>query len=254
MQKFKEIFDLCKKMLFPPHIKCAFCGAEIASTDKHSTCEKCLKTLPLNSGKVCTRCGHPVYAAAQYCLDCKGEPCEYQYARSPFLYDGLIKEAIYKLKYGDARYLAYPFSAYLVDEYISNNFSCDICIAVPLAPKRLKQRGYNQAYLLAKNFAKHISIPVIENVLIRIKETMPQAKQSNKDRAENMLGAFKIVNKTIIKGKNILLIDDIYTTGATVKECAKVLKSAGAKAIFVLTIAHAAKEIIYDAVPTEKII
>ncbi|MDD4275629.1 MAG: ComF family protein [Clostridia bacterium] len=252
MQKFKEIIELCKKMLFPPHIKCIFCGAEIDSTDKHSTCEKCLKILPLNTGKVCTRCGHPVYGASQYCLDCKGVPCDYEYARAPFIYEEQIKQIIHKFKYADARYLSYALSAYLADEYILNGFNCDVCIAVPLADKRLKQRGYNQADLLALDFAKHISIPVLDKVLIRIKETLPQAKQSGKNRAENLAGAFKVIDKKRIKGKNILLIDDIYTTGTTVKECSKVLVNGGAKAIYVLTVAHTAKEIVYDAPVTEK--
>ena len=253
MKKLTQLLNSFKRMLFPPHIKCVFCSSELSEKDKHLTCEKCFNTLPFNTGKVCTRCGHPVFGVAQYCIDCKGTPCDYEHARAPFLYEGQIKSILYKLKYSGAQYLSYALSAYLANEYIINNFSCDACIPVPLCNKRLKERGYNQAYLLARDFCNNIKIPLLSSTLIRIKDTPSQTQSSGRERAENMKGAFKVENKLSIKGKSILLIDDVYTSGATAMECASVLKRAGAKFVYVLCVAHTKKKIVYDAQITQKI-
>ena len=113
-----------------------------------------------------------------------------------------------------------------------------ILIPVPLGKKRLKWRGFNQAEELGKELAVFFRIPLISNCLVKIKETFPQVKLTDEARKENVKGVFSIENKELIKNKNILLIDDVYTTGTTLQECAGVLKKAGAKKIIGIVIAR----------------
>lgn len=115
----------------------------------------------------------------------------------------------------------------------------DIIIIVPISKHRKKERGYNQSYLIAKEISKIIKIPIAKKILYKIKNTVPQSSLNRKQREENAKGAYKIRNTTKLYNKKILLIDDIYTTGNTVNECAKVLMHNGVKRedIGVLTVA-----------------
>ena len=113
----------------------------------------------------------------------------------------------------------------------------DIIIPVPIHKKRKAQRGYNQTQLIASKISKYVGIKLCDDVLIKSKNTIAQSKLNKNKRKQNIKGAFKILNSEKIQGKNILLFDDIYTTGSTVNECSKILTRAGAKRIGVLTIA-----------------
>jgi ComF family protein len=110
---------------------------------------------------------------------------------------------------------------------------------VPLGKRRLKWRGFKQAEELAKELSSFLKIPLVSDCLIKIKETLPQVELSEKEREENIKGVFKIKNDEKILGKKILLVDDVYTTGSTMKECARILKRAGAKEIIGIVIARA---------------
>lgn len=113
----------------------------------------------------------------------------------------------------------------------------DLVLPVPLHKKRLRHRGFNQSALLARHVAKRISIPLITDCLVRVKDTVPQVGLHAKERKKNIKNAFEVRNKCI-EAKRLMLIDDVFTTGATVRECSKVLKKAGAKDIYVVTLAH----------------
>jgi ComF family protein len=114
-----------------------------------------------------------------------------------------------------------------------------ILIPIPLEKKRLKWRGFNQAEEIGKNLAKALKIPILKNVLFKTRKTLPQIELSEKEREENVRGCFLIKNKSLIENKKILLLDDIYTTGATMEEAARVLKKAGAKEIIGIVLARA---------------
>ena len=114
----------------------------------------------------------------------------------------------------------------------------DVLVPIPLARKKLKNRGYNQAEEIAKKLGKELKIPVIIDCLIKIRENLPQMELSKEERQENIKGVFEIKNKEKIQGKKILLVDDVYTTGATMEECAKVLKQAGAREIWGVVVAR----------------
>jgi ComF family protein len=151
-----------------------------------------------------------------------------------------MKEAIPRFKYHGAIRLAKPLGLFLA-EYQDPDFpfsEFNLILAVPLHRRRLRQRGFNQATLLARRVSRAHSIPLDSTSLLRSRFTEPQTQLSGPERLKNIRGAFKVGRPEIIAGKHILLIDDVFTTGATVQECAKVLVKGGAKRVDVLTLAR----------------
>lgn len=119
------------------------------------------------------------------------------------------------------------------------DYNPDIILPVPLHPKRLRWRGFNQALVLARVIGRRWQIPVDPFILVRSRETPPQTQLSEKERRKNVRGAFSLNSRKTVKGRIILLVDDVYTSGATVNECSRVLRRAGAKEVYVLTLARA---------------
>ena len=154
-------------------------------------------------------------------------------------YEGIIRDKILQYKFEDKAYIYKTFAKIV----LKNKKVCgllkkyDIIIPVPIHKKRKLQRGYNQTQLIAKEISKNIDIKLCNNVLIKNKNTIAQSKLNKNKRKQNIKGAFKVLNVQNIQGKNVLLFDDIYTTGSTANECSKILKEAGAKTVGVLTIA-----------------
>jgi len=154
-----------------------------------------------------------------------------------------IQNLIKKFKYEPfIKELALTLSSLIIEHFQMAdqkiNFNGFILIPLPLAKKRLKWRGYNQAEEIGKHLAQFFQIPLINDVLIKIKATLPQIEFTKEKREENMKGAFLVKSPDLVRGRKILLIDDIYTTGATMEECARVLKESGAKEIVGLVIAR----------------
>lgn len=157
-----------------------------------------------------------------------------------FLYEGIIREKLIQYKFQNQNYLCDFFVKILLNnEKISGILEkYDIIIPVPMYQKKEKRRGYNQTSLIAKRLAKNTkSLEYDGTSLKKIKDTQTQSSLNKLDRMKNIKNAYKVLNEQKIKKKKIILLDDIYTTGATVNECAKVLRKAGAKEILVLTIA-----------------
>lgn len=153
-----------------------------------------------------------------------------------FRYEEGIRDRLLKYKFRDYSYLYKFFSEIIVNNCnLENNY--DIILPVPIHKKRKQTRGYNQSELIAKEVAINSNLEYSKNVLIKTINTVPQSTLNQHQREKNVLGIYKVINSQIIKNKNILLIDDIYTTGSTVNECSKVLKQNGAKLVDVLTIA-----------------
>lgn len=227
-----------KNTLFPRGIKCIVCGQELKEKTQYGMCGTCLQALPFHSGKICYRCGDSIVGTGSYCLSCKDSQKDYEFARAPFLYEGAIQTLIYKLKYAKSKYLAPFLSAFLVDEFVKQDWQIDLVVPVPLHSKREKERGFNQAELLCCLFNEKLHIPIITNNLVRVKHTRTQTKLTKKQRKDNLEKAFQVLQKSEFKNKNILLIDDVFTTGATIEECSEVLKKAGAKNVYAITLAH----------------
>ncbi len=237
LQKIKEIF-------FPSGQKCLICKRELDGSSDKQVCKHCEDKLDFTTGKICDKCGQPIKTDANYCLRCKNKVPAYTFARAPFVYKGVILGLIKSLKYDGKKYVAKTLSNYLWDEYEKDKIKADLVIPVPLFEKRQKKRGFNQSELLCSTF-KENGLEIRTDILSRIKDTDTQTHLSREEREKNVGGAFKVTDKKSIKDKNILLIDDVYTTGSTTNECAKILLKAKAKNIYVLTVAHT---IIEDAI------
>ena len=156
---------------------------------------------------------------------------------SVFYYDDITRFSILRLKYYNQKQYAKVFAKMMYNKIVKIDIKqYDYIISVPMYIKKKKKRGYDQAEILGEELSKLINIPFEKNNLIRTKNTLPQSKVSFEDRHKNVEGVFKVLNKDKIKDKNILLIDDIYTTGSTINNCAKILKQAGANNICYFTL------------------
>lgn len=236
--KLKALLNKGWDFLFPDNLECIFCNAEIKNKNEFCCCEKCFDEF-LQGRKVCLKCGDSISHKGNYCLACKKEIClNYEFARAPFEYVGNVKTIVQNLKYSNGKWLAKYMAAFLAQEYENMNLETDVIIPVPMHKQKLKIRGYNQTELLAKELSAKINVAYSFNNLIKTRETTTQTKLNKAERLENLAGSFEVVNREEIVNKNILLIDDVFTTGATIEETSKILKFAGANKIYVLTFAH----------------
>ena len=156
-----------------------------------------------------------------------------------FKYKDIIRNTLIKYKFQNKSYLYKTFSKIILKNKKICGFlkNYDIIIPVPISKKRKKQRGYNQSYLITREIAKYSNLKYEKDCLVKQIDTIEQSKLDKIQRKLNVQGVYRVINKEKIISKNILLLDDIYTTGSTVNECAKTLKQAGANKIGVLTIA-----------------
>lgn len=223
-------------VLFPNGYKCVVCNAEIKPSP-FCVCEHCYNHLPHIVGKVCLRCGEPLYSDANYCLNCKNNKHEFTKCFAPFMFTEDVIKLIHNLKYDGKKYLATPLGNFMFKCFSEQNLNVDLVVPVPLHKSRQKQRGFNQAEELAKVFER-FWFNVNTTCLSRVKETATQTNLTKSERKENVSGAFKVENKSDVKNKVVLIIDDVYTTGATFNEVASVLIKAGAKQVYGLTCAH----------------
>ncbi len=201
-------------ILFPE--RCPYCGEVIKPLDV--ACEDCKEEMP--SDKLITQIAG-IYEAF-----------------SPFPYDGKYKDAILKIKFGKRKQFA-PQLAEIMAEKLKEYKDVshfDVITFVPLHKDTLKERGFNQSELLAKHLSENIGIPC-EAVLKKIKKNKPQHKLIAKERKKNVEGVFRCTDKKLVKGRKILLVDDIVTTGLTLSECIKILNEKGAEEIFCITFA-----------------
>ncbi len=232
--------------VFP--LDCKICKKPIRESKGYSICEDCFKTIELIEQPYCIKCGKPLIPTdffkqnrEIFCLDCKIKKYSFEFSRSTAIYDKALKKCIHLFKYYGEKKLAKPLGKLMVDYLLKNGEfenKLDLIIPVPLHKNDLKKRGFNQSVLLGKVIGDYFSIPVKESVLVKKKLTSFQINLSKKEREKNILGAFSVEKPEEIKGKNILILDDVLTTGSTVEECAKELMKARAKNIFVLTLAQ----------------
>jgi len=227
-----------------PSYTCLVCRGEINHGDTKYTCDACAKKLPLHE-HVCTTCGCEVAEKVITCSRCveKKKPWHFNKARSAFSYEDPVIGLILRLKYNAEGDVARFVANFLADVVKKHNMTADALIPIPLAPKRFRQRGYNQAGLIAKELSTILKVPVVDDVLFRTSFTTAQKEMSHEERKQNLRGAFDLHMPCDKLGeKRVLLIDDVFTTGSTVDECARILKKAKPKSIEVLTIAGVGQE------------
>jgi len=215
-------------------------------------CTTCSATFLSVESPICSKCGI-VFKSRQgedrVCGDCIEAPKNYGMARSTGVYDQVLMSAIHCLKYKEKIQLALPLGTLLFNTFSRywDKKRIDIIVPVPLHERKLRIRGFNPSFLLVRNWPQifemlngHLpAIPVDKDMLVRKKWTAPQAGLGRKERLQNIKNAFVINDTSKIEGKKILLVDDVYTTGATANECAKVLLKGGSRQVDVLTLARA---------------
>lgn len=218
--------------LFP--IRCLGCG-----TYDHWICPPCHTTLPILTEQQCPLCKKHVTNNGEVCLECatKNDTFDGVFVAS-YYNDKLLKKAIHYYKYRFVHELSSPLALLLAQSLHNSTLPTpDMIIPVPLHKRRLRWRGFNQAEKLAHDL--DLRIPVITDILLRVRYTKPQVRAgSKKRRKDNLSNAFYVHDAKKIKQKNILLIDDIMTTGTTLSECASALKNAGAKNVHCLILAR----------------
>ncbi len=217
-------------LLFPK--RCVGCGKE-----GDFICYSCRSSLPRIMPPMCPRCGRP-QPSGILCPNCVSWRAEIDGIRSPFRFDGVMRQAIHQLKYRNLRALAAPLARLLNDYLTTNPVPGEVLVPVPLHRKRLRERGYNQSSLLARELGKLVNLPVVDDCLTRERHAPPQARTATVgERQSNVANAF-VGRDQRLRGRQVLLIDDVSTSGATLNACAIALKTAGATSVWGLVLAR----------------
>lgn len=225
-------------ILYPKQRSCAVCDNKIDNSAIMGVCAWCMDLLPLITGPVCGKCGKPKKGETDHCTECDGIKIHFEQALSVFEYTASVQRLIYRIKYRGEQYLSCVLGGFLAKRLKEQKgWDYSALVAVPLHKKRQRERGFNQAALLASEISMMLDVPVIRNVLVRTKETSVQAGLGRQERFANLRQAFSVNEKSGIEGKRVVLVDDIFTTGSTVNECSRVLIEAGAEKVYVLTVA-----------------
>lgn len=237
----RNLLENVLDIIFPP--KCFVCGGIITDNHSRAVCKTCEGRVAANVRFVCGFCGAGLADGISACGTCEEERIGASRNISFTVYDELVKNIIHVFKYNDHSEYAFKLVEY-IDMHMdfSSIGRYDALIAVPMYKKKKKRRGFNQADVLAMALSDTLKIPVLEGVLIRIKNTAPQSNLSPAERLKNIEGAFEVIETAAINGKRILLIDDVFTTGSTIAECAKMLRCAGAAEVSSFTFARAGND------------
>ena len=229
-------------VLFPP--RCQSCGRVTGKLTAGIFCETCTGEIQYINPPLCPVCGAPHGAGEggdRLCRDCLTTPKPFQIARSAAVYAGGLLQVIHRFKYHHHPELGAALGQLLLDGTYAGlpweDFT--VLVPVPLHIRRLRERGFNQALLMARTLSARCGVPVDFLSLERERDTPPQTRMGRRERRENIRGAFVVARREMIRGQRVLLIDDVYTTGSTLAECARVLLDSGAARVGVLTLARA---------------
>lgn len=229
--QFLHTFWVAVDWLYPP--RCG--GCQISGTRWCADCER--KIDYLGNRPICLVCGIP-QNGSPVCADCRNDPPPFRALRSCATYQGPLREAIQRLKYRADLGLSEIFAQKLAQLYTSYSWPVDFVTVVPLSKGRIKERGYNQADMIARTLALAIGKPYRPTAIERIRETQSQVGLSAAERRLNVQGAF-IANEKIVAGRNVLIIDDVTTTGSTMNACSLACMQKSAKNVYGLTVARA---------------
>jgi ComF family protein len=224
------MIDAFLNYLFP--VSCVICSAPILERRYAAACPPCWQSLAWITPPFCPRCGTPAIAIEGPCGRCRTGETIFDFARSAVFFNDTARELVHHLKYAERVSLAQPMGRMLERTIKDHDFSAAVVVPVPLHRKRQRERGFNQAQLIAKALA----LPVDTSIVRRCKNTVTQTGLSRSERSKNLAGAFEVDRD--VKGQTILVIDDVLTTGATMNEIARALKKAGAQRVEVVTFAR----------------
>ena len=253
MRLGRSAWDSLFTLLFP--VQCRICEQPLEAFTTAPVCSNCLKSPQPYQGMECARCGRFLPNAmglhgTPHCAACRRGAVQrdavqrgtfaFEQARSFGAYEGTLRALIQRLKYNGYRPLSKPLGRFLAEATRRlEEKSFDLLIPVPLHPRRQRQRGFNQAALLANEVSKFLNIPLGAKDCVRVRDTPPQTGLRAAERRKNVAGAFHVPEPQRVRGRRVLLIDDVLTTGATAHACARALRDAGARGVWVGTLARA---------------
>ena len=226
-------------MLYPR--RCLVCGADLEPNERGPLCAEHRKQVIFVEDPMCERCGAKMFARATgelLCAECRSSEPHFDRAFSATIYNDAMKALVHRYKYGMRRYLAAVFGEWMID-FVHRHIDTaelDAIVPVPLHWRRFQYRSFNQAVALAQPLAREFGLPIVRHALRRRRHTRPQVELGPKERVENIKDAFRVRRAERIAGKRLLLVDDVYTTGATINECARVLAEAGAASVVAFTL------------------
>jgi ComF family protein len=247
---FREALDALASLVFPA--PCRICEATLTTASRIPVCSTCLSSLQPLAGAGCQKCGRPFVsdvaaastAAQPLCHLCRRDVYHFDLARSFAVYNDAMVRAIVLLKYHAVTPLGGWFAARLAEVVARNPkaFAADVVVPVPLHASRLRERGYNQAELIARPLARRLGLPLRAVLLVRTKPRPDKLKLTRKERWQTVRGAYAMRADSTIDKVRVLLVDDVFTTGATLDACARVLRQAGASRVVALTVARVAPD------------
>ena len=237
---FRAVLDL----LFPP--LCHACKAFIPQAGELLICPSCLDKISFLVSPLCTACGTPFateHGHDHVCGSCLLHP-PHHVCRSATMLAGPVQDLIHRFKYGSRVHLSHPLGILiaLTLQPFSTEAAPDLIVPVPLHRKRLRQRGYNQSQLIGKVLGKRWKVPLEIGNLRRTRWTDPQTGLDATDRVTNVSGAFAVKDGKRLAGKRVLLVDDVLTTGSTMRACAEALFEADVAAVFAVTVARGGQQ------------
>lgn len=240
-KRLYDFIDSCLEVIFPSNIYCICCGSMIDNTRPYALCDHCVRKFHWNNGKTCAKCGKALQDNyyGKLCYDCMMYNHYFTKGYSCLTYGLYEREVIMDYKYNGKGYIGRKFGDILYDRMSCEDITPDVIIPVPISAGRMKKRGYNQAALMAKRLAHLWNVRYDETSLIRSRETELLRSLNPAERQTMLEGAFDVTTrgKHRLKDKEILLVDDIYTTGTTLDSCSKTLLDNGAAEVYVLTLA-----------------
>lgn len=228
--KRKEWLDRLLSILYPP--RCVCCGEVLPAGE--TLCEACEKRIVRIEAPVCLLCGYSLQDCGR-----KHPKTAYQEITAPFYYEEAVREGIHRFKFRDRPQSAIFFAREMAKSVRENmpGISFDLIVCVPMLPAKEKKRGYNQSALLARELSALLGVPADCHALCKSIDTPAQHELKGAERKGNVFGVFEVPCPEAVEGKTVLLCDDVKTTGATLDECAKMLKFAGAKDVYCACIA-----------------
>ncbi len=230
---FSHSFWKFADWIYPP--TCCGCGKV-----GYRFCDECLRHVETFSDSICICCGE-TRTQRGLCSRCRREQPHFVSLRSWGIFSGPLRDAVHSLKYHRNLSLGDFFSPYLFEIVRMENWQFDAVAAIPLNKDRFKERGYNQAEVLARPLANLLKVPIISASIVRVKKTQSQVGLSLPQRKSNVENAF-LADHQIVNSKKVLIVDDVATTGSTIDACSQSLLDAGAKSVFGLTLARALKQ------------
>lgn len=235
---WKGYFSKALNFLFPR--TCVVCRRDVSERAAFAVCDSCWDDIPRWDGLICEICGLPLPDGGSRCFHCRRYARAFRFCRSAALYEGVVRTCLKLLKYNGREFLAKPLGRLMAERFAEwpELQRIEGVVPVPLHFWRKHGRGYNQSELLAKSFCASTGISLAEGVLKRLRATRTQTELKREDRFLNVENAFAVRRADAVRGRSLLVVDDVCTTGATLEACARALKTAGARQVCALTVAR----------------